>query len=260
MLLKVRNLSCSLSSNKILSQVSFSIDEGELVSLVGANGAGKSTLIRCILGIIPFAGKISFWPDDSGPISISDCSRADLSQFISWVPQTVERVPHFSVWDFVSMGRYGQGKTSWRDPAKEKELVSMALEITGTMSLKKRFVDSLSSGEIRLVMLAAALAQDTKMILLDEPGSHLDPGNEVALYEVIRGVNDELGKAMLMVGHDINKAASYSDQVVALRDGEICFSGAPDSFISKDVLSRIYGTEFAIVLDDSLDLPIAVSQ
>ncbi|MDR1916119.1 MAG: ABC transporter ATP-binding protein [Synergistaceae bacterium] len=236
--LEVSGLSLLLDERTILGDITFSASAGDFICIVGRNGAGKSTLFKCIAGIYKnFSGTIDI--DGRRSISISERDRARL---IAYVPQSSPQNIPYTVREFMEMSRY-----SWRgvsSPAEDSRAVSEAFDMTDTGSLTDRRMDSLSGGERQKVMIASAIAQETGIILMDEPTSYLDYAHQAETAEVMTRINVERGVTMLAVTHDINMAVRSSRRIVALSGGRVLWGGQPNDILDESLLQSIYGVSF----------------
>jgi iron complex transport system ATP-binding protein len=237
--IRIENLALELNGAEILRGVSFSIAPGEYVSIIGPNGAGKTTLLRCLLGMYPYKGSARI-----GGIECRDCGSRELARQVSYVPQTHDIEFPLSVYDFVMMGRYPY--LSALSPAQkhDEEAVERALELTGTAQFRARTLRTLSGGERQKVYIAAALAQETPVILLDEPATFLDWRHQSEVMTLLKKINAECGATILAVNHDLNSAAHWSDRIVALKNGRTLFTGAPQELIQPEPLEKLFETSF----------------
>jgi iron complex transport system ATP-binding protein len=221
----------------VLRDVSLVVRSGEVVGLVGPNGCGKTTLVRVASRALkPTTGSVRVAGHDPYGTSSKEAAR-----LVSVVPQDVIPAFPFDVLEFVLMGRApylsrwtGGGPADW---AKARE----AMEAVGVQHLADRPMDELSGGERRRAVLAQALAQDAPVLLLDEPTTHLDIRHVVELHQVIRGLADERGVAVLAVLHDLTLAAALSDRLVAMTGGRIAAEGQPEEVVTRSLLRTVYG-------------------
>jgi len=242
-IIEIENLSLLISNKLILNTVSLQIFEGNYLSIIGPNGAGKTSLLKCLMRIYSeYSGTIKF----KGK-SLKKISQKNLAKQISYVPQANGRVFPFTVEEFVMMGRYPHLSpfTSFRE--EDKKAVREALEITKTTSFSKRQIHSLSGGEKQTVYIAAALAQGSKIMLLDEPTTFLDPKHETEIYRILKRLNKDLKITIATVTHDINNAALQSDRIFILKNGEMIFSGNASEIMKNKILERAYDKPFTFL-------------
>jgi len=248
--------SFSIGGSQILNHVDLRISEGEYVSIIGPNGAGKSTLLNCIMRIYRGGqGRIGIDGRD-----ITSYSQRKLARLISYIPQQDITGFPVTVGDFVLMSRYPHMSPFSTIRERDREIVREALEITGCAHFAKRNLATLSGGERRTVSIAAALAQGSRIMLLDEPTTFLDPKHERDIFALIGRINRELGYTILMVTHDINHAALSSDRIGILKNGECVYYGDPRSMMNNDVLAPLYGTSFSFIPHPANGFPIILPE
>ncbi len=243
-MLSAESVCYSLDGKAILDGISLTLSQDDFVSIVGPNGAGKTSLIRCLLGLLPFQGSITLHDKD-----IRVCSRKEIARCIAYVPQVVGLLPQVTVEEFVSVGRYAHSSSFFGLSKNDRAIVEHSLTMTDCTEFKGRVISSLSGGERQRILLAAALAQEPKLLILDEPTSHLDPKHETELYRTLKTLHTEEGIGICMINHDINSASNVSTRVLALNDGRIAFDGSTDEFMTEEVLQRLYQTSFYILED-----------
>ncbi|MFA7257572.1 MAG: ABC transporter ATP-binding protein [Kiritimatiellales bacterium] len=237
--IQLEKLALELGGVSILRGVSFDVQAGEYVSIIGPNGAGKTTLLRCLLGMYTYHGSAKI-----NGLECSNCDSRALARQVSYVPQTHDIEFPLTVYDFVMMGRYPY--LSPLSPAQKHDeaAVERAMETTGTTQFKARTLRTLSGGERQKVYIAAALAQETPIMLLDEPATFLDWRHQSEVMTLLKKINTECGTTILTVNHDINSAAHWSDRIVALKDGCIFSSGTPQELIQPASLEELFETPF----------------
>ena len=216
----VKNLTFKRKERAIFSRFDVSIERGKFVALLGPNGTGKSTLLKLLCGILQC---------DSGDISLlgqslSQLKHLERARLISYMPQTTHLETQFTVEQVVKMGRYPHKKrfSSWS--SEDDEEVEKAIAYTGITHLKERFITDLSGGERQLVFLTKAIAQNTPILLLDEPTSDLDIYHQMIVTDVLRQLVTD-GKTVIAAIHDINLAARICDDSLMIKDGEIIVFG-----------------------------------
>ncbi len=239
-ILKVDDLCYSAGKKAILDKVGFSVKPGSKVSIVGPNGAGKTTLLKCLNNIISeYSGSIFI----SGK-NVRKYSQKKLAEIVSYVPQSNSSMFVFTVWEFVMMGRYPHLSPFSFISTEDKNICREALELTETDRFADRQISTLSGGERQSVMIAAALCQQSSIILLDEPTTFLDYRHAEHIERLLLKINAEHNITIVSITHDINLAALYSDEIFALKDGRIVFSGAGEKIMNKEALSEIYDMDF----------------
>ena len=253
-MLKIEHLTVAYDGRLVLRDVSFGVRSGEVVALVGPNGAGKSTLIRAVSGVVPLRqGDVRI----NGSL-LSSLSTMERARYLAVVPQARSLPPAFSVYETVLLGRTPHLGWLGRSGPQDRERVQYALEHTQMLTLADRPVGELSGGEQQRVLLARALAQDTPVLLLDEPTTHLDLQHRESLIRLIRDLAVNKGLAILMVLHDLNLAALYSDRVALLVEGCLRAIGAPSEVITGEGLSDVYGIPVRVIPHPDYGSPLVL--
>ena len=240
-MIEIRDLSFSYDARDVLKNVSFCAHNGQVLSVLGANAVGKSTLFSCILRLLtPNRGEILI----DGK-SIANMSTKELAQKIAFIPQSHNPVFNYSVFDMALMGATAQLGT-FANPGKEQnEAVERALERLGISHLKDRGYLQLSGGERQLTLIARALVQNAKILLMDEPSASLDFGNRLRVMKTLRDLAAE-GYCIIQSTHDPEQAYLYSDQILALFDGKVLAHGAPKDIFDAALISKLYGVEVEV--------------
>jgi iron complex transport system ATP-binding protein len=237
------HLSCTLGGKEILKDISLSVKAGEYVSIVGPNGSGKTTFLKCLIRIVrSWRGGITVCGQD-----LNGYGQKELARLISYVPQGDGHSSPFTVREFVAMARYPYLSPFSSTGERDDEAVLSALRITRTDDLAHRLTNSLSGGERQKVFIAAALAQESRVMLLDEPTSFLDPKHSREIMLLLEQIHGDRGVTVIVVTHDINGAALAGGCVVALKGGTVAFSGEPRDFMKPGVLEGIYDTAFEFI-------------
>jgi len=239
-MIQINGVSKFYGDKQVIEDVSLSIEKGTITSFIGPNGAGKSTLISMISRLIA---------QDDGDIYIegADVRRQDsnkLAQKISILNQSNHIHLKLTVRDLVSFGRFPYSKGNLKKEDWEK--VDEAIDYMELRDLENKYIDELSGGQRQRAYIAMVIAQDTEYILLDEPLNNLDMRHAVQIMKTLRRLVDERGKTVVIVIHDINFASCYSDQIVALKDGQIVKHGGACDVIDECVLKDIYDMDFNV--------------
>jgi len=240
--IKCENVSVIRTKKQILHDISLEANAGELIAILGPNGAGKSTLIGVLAGdLSPETGNVYFGEKD-----LSEFSQSELARIRAVLPQRVAVSFPYSVEEVVEMGRgprVGEG---------DESLVESAMRRLEIIDMRKRLYRTLSVGEQARVSMARILAQDTQLMLLDEPTAVLDIGQQEKLMGIIRGLVNE-GRTVIGVFHDLNVAMSFADRVILLQNGKQICSGKPRETLTASTLSAIYEHEIEVISvnDDS---------
>jgi iron complex transport system ATP-binding protein len=240
--LVARHFTYRVNGQALLSDVSFEIPAGARCALIGPNGAGKSTLLKSVCRILPAgSGELFVAGRD-----LRSYSQKELARWVAYVPQTVGRDHFFTVEEFVLMGRYAHLSPFTTIGRQDREAVTRALDLTRITHLAHRRMRTLSGGEQQKVLIAAALAQGSRILLLDEPAAYLDPAQQDQVYELLERLHTETGLTLLEVTQEVNRAALWPDLVIGLRDGRVVFRGSPQDLMTLENLETIYGKYFVL--------------
>lgn len=243
MLIDCHDLSVAISDKRLLTNISFNIEAADYLCILGPNGAGKSTLLKCLMGILPGTqGSLKL-----EGATIETYKQKALARLVSYVPQATGRNLTFVVDDFVKMGRYSFHTALSNWSLEDHQAVENALNITDTTTFRHRDMNTLSGGECQRVMIAAALAQQSPILLLDEPTSFLDPHHQVEVHQLIKKLNQHHHITIIEVSHDLNHASQHSKRILALKDGKMIWLGQSSDFIEQQRLHDLYGQDFVFV-------------
>ncbi len=219
----------------VLTGIGLSIEAGEFLAVIGPNGAGKSTLLKILAGnLAPGAGTVSL---HGRPLQ--RYAPEELAREVSVVHQFLENVPPFTVGEFVAMGRFPHQGILRTESARDREIIDEAVATAGIARLVSRQLTELSGGERQLVYIARALAQSGRVILLDEPVSHLDISHSVQIMDMLHGLNRR-GATIITVLHDINLASDYCGRIIALKNAALFADGAPEEIITYETIEALF--------------------
>lgn len=253
MRMRIENLHFSYGNHEVLKGVSFGVEDRGFVSLLGPNGAGKSTLFRCMLGLLePSAGSVHICGRD-----IRNMPPAELSHRVAYIPQSHTPVFNFSVFDMVLMGTTAQMSRFAAPGKKQKELAEAALERMGISHLRNRGCSNISGGERQLALIARAIAQQAKILVMDEPSASLDYGNKLRVMETVKSLTQD-DYTIIQSTHDPDQAYLYSDQILALYDGKILACGTPRDTVSSELISALYGVDVEVCSMHGDDVRVCV--
>ena len=237
-MIEVKNISYSYGKRQAVDDVSFEIQPGECVGILGNNGSGKSTLITCLNKVLsPRTGRVYINNQDTSKMSLTETARC-----ISYVAQKNE-ISQITVFDTVLMGRKPYIK--WGISKNDIGICEAVIEQMGISEFKLRYVNELSGGELQKVMLARALAGNPKLLLLDEPTSNLDPKNQYEMLGLVRNLVKERGISALVVLHDISLSMRYCDKFLFMKAGRVYKYGG-QSIITKETIYDVYGINSTI--------------
>ncbi|WP_062107984.1 ABC transporter ATP-binding protein [Bacillus niameyensis] len=235
-MITVDSISIRYEKNDIIRNFSFSVQKGEIVSIIGPNGSGKSTLLKAISKFIPYhMGSVKL-----EGIELRSIKSKQLARTMCMLSQKNQTPSDMNVIDLVSFGRYPHKKWLEKLNNDDMDIVHWALEKTHLSNYKDRLVKSLSGGESQRAWIAMALAQRPKILLLDEPTTYLDISHQHEVLELVRELNQEMGMTIVMVLHDLNQASRYSDQVVVVQSGEKVMHGTPELVMTRAMIKDVY--------------------
>lgn len=252
----VQNLCFSYGEKEVLRDLTLDIKKGKITTLMGSNGCGKSTLFQLLTkNLKPGKGQILL---EGTPLESFHLSK--FSRKVAIVHQNNTAPGDLTVEQLVAYGRIPYTRMG-RPVSREKDerMVERALRITGTYGIRKKQIQALSGGQRQRVWIAMAIAQETKILLLDEPTTYLDVRYQLQILKLVKMLNQKLGITILMVLHDINQALYYSDEIIALSaQGTLIARGEPGKVIAPETLRSIYGIELDMVEHDGKKLVLAV--
>ena len=249
--LHVKDVSVGYGERTVLDALNVDIKRGTVTSIVGPNGCGKSTLLRTMSRLLnPTKGEIVL----DGK-SIHDIPTRKLATQLGLLPQTPIAPDGIVVADLVGRGRTPHQGILGRWSQQDYDIVAEALETTGISDLAERSIDELSGGQRQRVWIAMALAQRTETLLLDEPTTYLDVKHQLDVLDLLTELNRDRGTTIVMVLHDLNLAARYSDELVAVSGGKVFAHGHPREVITKENVKSVFGIDSVIITDPVSDQP-----
>ena len=242
MSIEVKNLSFSYGTRPVLQDISFRVEPGEFLSILGPNGVGKSTLFRCMLGLLSgYTGQVLVDGVDARQFSPREAAR-----HIAYIPQSSRSIFNYSVFNIILMGRTS-GLGTFRSPGKkDRELCRWAMEKVGITHLQNRCFHRLSGGEQQLVLIARALVQQAPVLMLDEPTANLDFGNQLLVLEQAKSLAQE-GYTVIQTTHHPEQSYLYSDRILAIQEGRVLTEGTPKEVLTEDTIRALYGVDVQIV-------------
>lgn len=240
--IKIENLSHSFGSQTVLRNITFSVAQGDFFIIIGPNGSGKTTLMRAIAGILSrHTGQIQFFKR-----SISSYKRKEFARLVAFVPQGLPTDLPFTAAELVLMGRAPYNSTLGIETEKDYLISEKAMGFTEVAHLAARKLDQLSGGEQQRVLIARAICQEPKILLLDEPTASLDLAHQARIMDLMEKLRTDKGVTVVMVSHDINLAAMYGVQLLLLREGQIVCMGPPEEILSFKTLEDTYGCKLLV--------------
>ena len=245
--MEVRNLSFSYGDKEVLKNLSFKIKRGKITTVMGSNGCGKSTLFNLMTKNLKVkTGEILLEGNNIEKIKLKEFSKK-----IAIVHQYNTCPNDVTVRTLVSYGRIPYEKYYSKNYEEDEKLINWALEVTNLTEYKDRKMSDLSGGQKQRVWIAMALAQNTKILFLDEPTTYLDVRYQIEILKLIKKLNREYKITIIMVLHHINQAIYYSDEIIALKNGELLAQGHPDKVIDKELIKDMYNIELEIYSIDN---------
>lgn len=252
-MLEITGLSCGYGRRVVLQEVSFVIKRGEFIGIIGPNGSGKTTLLRAITGLLRLSrGHISLEGRE-----IHHMAQRSLAQKVAVVTQSPEAAPPFSVEEFVLLGRVPHwGRFQFLETQKDVEEAERAMELTGIAYARDCAMGELSGGEQQLAFLARALAQEPRLLLLDEPTAHLDIGHQTQIMELLRQLNRGQTLTIAVVLHDLALASLYCQRLILLHQGRLRKLGPPKRVLTKEMVEEVYQTTVRVMQTPGKGRPI----
>ncbi|MFH1074533.1 MAG: ABC transporter ATP-binding protein [Candidatus Firestonebacteria bacterium] len=242
-ILEAKNITFGYGEKQVLNNINLSVSKADFIGIIGPNGSGKTTLLRMLCrGLKPKAGQVFFKGED-----IFNLDTRFVAKNIALVPQDETIIFPFTVFEIVMMGRSPYiNRFSW-EKKEDVDIAFSAMKLADISRFKERNLDELSSGERQRVFIARALAQMPKVLLLDEPTSHLDINHQYDILELVRKLNENVKITVIMVSHDINLASKYCKRLVLLKNGKIYTEGAAKKVVTKKIIREVYGVNVNLI-------------
>lgn len=237
--LKTNGLAIGFAGKIIVDDIDLAIKCGAITSIIGRNGSGKSTLVKTIAGLIPrLAGQISFYGDD-----IKTIKRKELAKSLAYLAQRHLSPDDITVEELVYYGRFPQKKWYANKDENDHLIVDKCLALTDMTGFKKRRLNSLSGGESQRAWIAMSLAQEPKLLILDEPTTYMDIYHQIEVLELLKSINRADGITIVMVLHDINQAIQYSDDLIVLNNGKKHAQGHPSEIVNCSLIQEVFNLQ-----------------
>jgi iron complex transport system ATP-binding protein len=232
-----KELSFNYGKQNILHNVNLIAEKRQVISLIGPNASGKSTLLRCLCCLVPVKRNSVFLFDRP----IETLGAKQISKQVAFLPQSHERLQNVTVYELISMGRAPYHRSGWVNTQEDRDKITWAIDYMQISHLAHRLVETLSGGEKQRVWIAMVLAQDTPIILLDEPVTYMDMKYQWEMLRTIKDLKDNFQKTLIVVFHDINQAIEISDIVYLLKNGHVYKAGSSDQVITEQAIKDVYG-------------------
>jgi iron complex transport system ATP-binding protein len=248
------DLSLGYAERHVVDRLTLEVPDGRITSIVGANACGKSTLLRGLARLLRPRGGVVHLDGRS----IAALPTKDVARELVMLPQSPLAPEGITVVDLVGRGRFPhrQWLRTWSQG--DEDAVASAMEATGVLDLADRPIDELSGGQRQRVWIAMALAQDTRILLLDEPTTFLDVAHQVEVLDLLTDLNRADGRTIVLVLHDLNQACRYSHHLVAMREGAIAAQGAPSEVVTDELVSSVFGMRCRVVADPVSHTPMVI--
>jgi iron complex transport system ATP-binding protein len=253
--LEAREIGVGYANRLIIEDLSISIPKQEITTIIGPNGCGKSTLIKTIARILK-ARNGTVYLDGK---AIHDMDTREVAKRMAIVPQTAQAPEGLTVFELVSYGRFPYRKAMGSLTKKDYEHIHWAIEVTGLAELKDQATSTLSGGQRQRVWIAMALAQGTDVLVLDEPTTYLDLAHQLEILMLLKRLNKEENRTIVMVLHDLNHASRFSDYMIAMKDGKVITEGTPGEVMTCENLQRIFQIHANLTLCPYSSHPICLS-
>ncbi|MFP7364977.1 ABC transporter ATP-binding protein [Corynebacterium callunae] len=252
--LSTRNVALSYGERSVISDLTLEIPSGKITSIVGPNGCGKSTLLRALARLLkPTSGEVLL---DDAPLATFQGK--ELARLLGLLPQSPTAPEGIVVADLVGRGRHPHQGLMGRWSTRDYEVIARALETTNTTDLAERSIDELSGGQRQRVWIAMALAQETDILLLDEPTTYLDIANQLEVLDLLTDLNREHGTTIVMVLHELGLAARYSDHLIAMNAGRVYAEGTPLEVVSEKMMEEVFHTTARVIPDPVSGAPLVM--
>lgn len=252
--LEARGVTLAYGDRTVVENLDLDVAPGRITAIVGANGCGKSTLLRALARLLtPRGGRVLL---DGEPITARPSKQ--VARIVGLLPQSPLAPEGITVADLVGRGRHPHQRLLARWSAHDYAAVAAALEATGTAELAERSVDELSGGQRQRAWIAMALAQETEVLLLDEPTTFLDVAHQIEVLDLLAELGRDRGTTIVMVLHDLNLAARYADEIVAMCEGRIVASGPPAEILTPELVEEVFGIRSHVIPDPASGGPLIV--
>lgn len=240
--LKAQNLSVGYEKRRIIQDLDITLPEGKIIGLIGPNGSGKSTFLKALARILtPETGQV--WLDNQ---LLTHYPSKEVAKKIAMLAQTTEANLSMNVKEVVSYGRYPYVKGFRQLSLADHQQIDWALEATSLTRLAERNINSLSGGQRQRVWIAMALAQDTDILILDEPTTYLDPAHQLEVLNLLKEINQQKQKTILMSIHDLNLASRFCDYLYGMKAGSLVLEGSPEKVLTKEGVAQLFAIDAEI--------------
>jgi iron complex transport system ATP-binding protein len=254
-ILRTEKLQAGYEQHTVFQDLDFAVKEGKITTIIGPNGCGKSTLLKTMGRILKQkAGTVFLYNQD-----LQSLATREIAKKLTLLPQNPVGPNELTVEELVTYGRFPHLNQGQKSSIADQKAIEWAMDITKTISFRHRELGSLSGGERQKVWLAMALAQETAILLLDEPTTYLDMVHQLEVLKIVQQLNRQRQCTIVMVLHDINHAARFSHEIVAMKEGHIVALGSPQEMITPEVLKQVFCIDARVMLDPRDGVPVCFS-
>ncbi|MGL4338044.1 MAG: ABC transporter ATP-binding protein [Turicibacter sp.] len=253
--ISTKKLNISYGNLDIVKDLDLEIPKGKITTIIGANGCGKSTILKTIARILqPKSGDILV-----NNININDQSSKELAKVMAVLPQSPQAPSGLTVEELIAYGRFPHQKGFGKLKKEDTDIVNWALEVTGMLEFKERSMDALSGGQRQRAWIAMALAQQTDILVLDEPTTYLDLAHQLEILKLLEELNRNQNTTIVMVIHELNNAARFADHMIGIKKGKIACQGSAYDVMTKENLKELFNIDAQIVEDPRTKKPVCIT-
>ncbi|MEK4129950.1 ABC transporter ATP-binding protein [Solibacillus sp. FSL W8-0474] len=252
---QVERLTTGYENTRIIENLNVSIQTGKITTIIGPNGCGKSTFLKTIGRILKKECGDIFLQEEN----MNTMSTKEIAKKLALLAQSPAAPGQLKVHELIAYGRYPHRKNVGRLTKEDIKKINWAMEVTHTEEFRDRELAALSGGQRQRVWLAMALAQETDILLLDEPTTYLDMAHQLEVLEIVQQLNKNFGCTIIMVLHDLNHAARFSDELIVMRKGKVLHTGTPVQIMTTEVLKEVFQIEAKIIVDTEHQVPVCFS-
>lgn len=254
-LITTKNLNISYGNIDIVKDLNLNVPEGKITTIIGANGCGKSTILKTLARILkPKSGEI--YIDGT---EINKQSSKELAKKMAVLPQSPKAPDGLTVEELIAYGRFPHQKGFGTLNKEDYDIVKWALEVTGILEFKDRTIDALSGGQRQRAWIAMALAQETDILLLDEPTTYLDLAHQLEILKLLEELNKKQGRTIVMVIHELNNAARFADHMIGVKKGKVVCEGTPKEVMTNKNLREIFNIDAQIIEEPKSGKPVCIT-
>jgi iron complex transport system ATP-binding protein len=253
--ISTKNLNISYGNLDIVKNLNLDIPKGKITTIIGSNGCGKSTILKTIARIIqPKSGEIYI-----NNKNIREQSPKDIAKIMAVLPQSPQAPSGLTVEELIAYGRFPHQRGFGKLKKEDKDIITWALKSTGIEEFRDRPMEALSGGQRQRAWIAMALAQQTDILILDEPTTYLDLAHQLEILQLLEDLNRKQGTTIVMVIHELNNAARFADYMVGVKKGEVACQGSPNEVMTRENLKELFNIDAEIVLDPRNKKPVCIT-